>query len=104
MRKEIKRLQEENKVNNLAKLVPSIFVTQGDRPDTFVLEANKKWTKDKYPRELLPALRIYKTALINALREAEWTIKYLQEDGLYPMDKLHVKIKWETRDDNSLHD
>lgn len=91
-------MKEADKKNNLAKLVPSIFVTQGDRIDTFVLEANGKWSSDKHPRELLPAIRAYKTALIMELRNAEWAIKYLQDDGLYPMEQLNVKVNWETRE------
>jgi hypothetical protein len=95
-------LKEEDRKYVLAKLVPSIFVTQGDEVDTFALEANGKWSKDKYPREILPAVRAYKTALIMELRNAEWIIKYLQEDGVYPMDELTVKVGWEAKSDNSV--
>lgn len=102
LREEMAKLNEEDKKNVLAKLVPSIFVTQGDRTDTFVLEANGKWSQDKYPRELLPALRAYKTALIKELREAEYYIKYLQDDGLYPIGRVNVKVTFEERDDNDI--
>lgn len=95
-------LQEEDKKNVLAKLVPSIFVTQGDRAETFALEANGKWSQDKYPRELLPAVRAYKTALIKELREAEYYIQYLQTEGLYPLGDIKVKVTYEEKDDNDL--
>ena len=103
LREQMELLKEEDKKNVLAKLVPSIFVTQGDRVDTFALEANGKWSQDKYPRELLPAVRAYKTALIKELREAEYYIRYLQEDGLYPIGNIKVNVTFEERkDDNDL--
>lgn len=98
LRKELARLQEEDKKNNLAELVPSIFVTQGDRVDTFVLEANGKWTKDKYPREILPALRAYKTALLKELREAEYYIQYMQSE-CYPLGKINVDVRYKEKED-----
>ena len=102
LREQMELLSEEDKKNVLAKLVPSIFVTEGDRVDTFVIEANGKWSQDKYPRELLPALRAYKTALIKELREAEYYIKYLQDEGCYPIGNIQVKVNFEARDDNDL--
>lgn len=106
LREELAKLSEEDKKNVLAKLVPSIFVTEGDRVDTFALniKANKvdKWSQDKYPRELLPAVRAYKTALIKELREAEWYIQYLQAE-CYPLGEIKVKVTYEERkDDNDL--
>lgn len=94
--------KEEDRKYVLSKLVPSIFVTNGDRTDTFCLEANGKWSQDKYSRELLPAVRAYKTALLKELREAEYYIRYLQEDGCYPLGKLQVKVTYEEKDDNNL--
>jgi hypothetical protein len=101
LREEIAKLNEEDKKFVLAKLVPSIFVTQGDRVDTFALEANGKWSKDKYPRELLPAVRAYKTALIKELREAEYYIQYLQSE-CYPLGKITVKVTYEEKDDKDI--
>lgn len=95
MREEMAKLNEEDKKYVLAKLVPSIFITQGDRVDTFALEAGGKWSKDKYPRELLPALRAYKTALLKELREAEYYIRYMQDDGCYPLGRIQVKVTYE---------
>lgn len=92
----------EDKKNVLAKLVPSIFVTQGDRAETFALEANGKWANDRYPRELLPAIRAYKTALIKELREAEYYIHYLQSEGLYPLGEIKVKVSYEEKDDKDI--
>ena len=100
LEKSLKERSEEDRRNVLAKLVPSIFVTEGDRMDTFALEANGKWSKDKYPRELLPAIRAYKTALIKELREAEYYIQYLQSEGLYILGNLQVKVTYEEKDDN----
>lgn len=94
----------EDKKNALAELVPSIFVTQGDHRDMFALEANGKWSKDRYPRELLPAIRAYKTALLKELREAEYYIRYLQDEGLYPLGRINVKVTYEEKDDNDLQD
>lgn len=103
LEKQISAAKEEDKKYVLAKLVPSIFVTQGDRVDTFALEANGKWSQDKYPRELLPAVRAYKTALLKELRQAEYYIQYLQSDGLYPLGEITVKSNYEERkDDNNL--
>lgn len=106
LREQLKIAQDERAVedrkNVLAKLVPSIFVTPGDRVDTFALEANGKWSQDKYPRELLPAIRAYKTALIKELREAEYYIQYLQTEGLYPLGNLQVKVTYEEKDDNDI--
>lgn len=102
LHEQLAKLKEEDKKFVLAKLVPSIFVTQGDRPDTFALEASGKWSQDKYPRELLPAIRAYKTALIKELREAEYYIRYLQDDGLYPIGNIKVNVTFEARDDNDL--
>lgn len=90
---------EEDRKNVLAKLVPSIFVTEGDRMDTFALEANGKWSKDKYPRELLPAVREYKTALLKELREAEWYIRYLQDEGAYPLGKIQTNVTYEEKEE-----
>ena len=98
----LRAIEEEDKKNNLAKLVPSIFITQGDRVDTFALEANGKWSQDKYPRELLPAVRAYKTALIKELREAEYYIQYLQSEGCYPLGDIKVKVTYEEKDDNDI--
>lgn len=100
---------EEERKKNIAKLVPKLFIMQAvDRVDAFDISIQSprgtQWATNKYPRELLPAIRQYKTALIHALREAEWTIKYLTEDGLYPMDKLSIKVNWEKNDDNSIYD
>ena len=100
LEKSLKEKSEEDRRNVLAKLVPSIFVTEGDRMDTFALEANGKWSKDKYPRELLPAIRAYKTALIKELREVEYYIQYLQTEGIYPLGNLQVKVTYEEEDDN----
>lgn len=100
LEKQLATAKEEDKKNVLAKLVPSIFVTQGDRVDTFALEANGKWSQDKYPRELLPAVRAYKTALLKELREAEYYIRYLQDEGCYPLGKINVKVDYEEKDDN----
>lgn len=102
LREEMAKLNEEDKKYVLAKLVPSIFVTQGDRVDTFCLEANGKWSQDKYPRELLPAVRAYKTALLKELREAEYYIQYLQSEGLYPLGKINVKATYEEKNDNDI--
>lgn len=103
LKKMMAAMNEEDKKFVLAKLVPSIFVTPGDRIDTYALEANRKWSKDKYPRELLPAVRAYKTALLKELREAEWIIRYLQDDGLYPLGRIQVKVTYEEKeDDNNL--
>lgn len=102
LKEQMELLKEEDKKFVLAKLVPSIFVTQGDRVDTFALEANGKWSKDKYPREILPAVRAYKTALIKELRQAEWYIQYLQSDGLYPLGEITVKSNYKEKDDNDL--
>lgn len=102
LKEQMELLKEEDKKFVLAKLVPSIFVTQGDRVDTFALEANGKWSKDKYPREILPAVRAYKTALLKELREAEYYIQYLQSEGLYPLGKITVKVTYEEKDDNDI--
>lgn len=102
LREQMVLLNQEDKKYVLAKLVPSIFVTQGDRVDTFALEANGKWSQDKYPRELLPAIRAYKTALLKELREAEYYIRYLQDDGLYPLGRINVKVNYEEKDDNDI--
>lgn len=102
LKEQMELLKEEDKKFVLAKLVPSIFVTQGDRVDTFALEANGKWSKDKYPREILPAVRAYKTALIKELREAEYYIQYLQSEGCYPLGDIKVKVTYEEKDDNDI--
>lgn len=102
LKEQMELLKEEDKKFVLAKLVPSIFVTQGDRVDTFALEAGGKWSQDKYPRELLPAVRAYKTALIKELREAEYYIQYLQSEGCYPLGDIKVKVTYEEKDDNDL--
>jgi len=102
LKEQMELLKEEDKKFVLAKLVPSIFVTQGDRVDTFALEANGKWSKDKYPREILPAVMAYKTALIKELREAEYYIQYLQSEGCYPLGDIKVKVTYEEKDDNDL--
>ena len=102
LREQMELLKEEDKKNVLAKLVPSIFVTQGDRVDTFALEAGGKWSQDKYPRELLPAVRAYKTALIKELREAEYYIRFLQDEGCYPQGRINVKVTYEEKDDNDI--
>lgn len=108
LREEMQKLKEEDKKFVLAKLVPSIFVAQGDRVDTYALhmqtkdDAKGKWSQDKYPRELLPAIRAYKTALLKELREAEYYIRYLQDDGLYPIGRINVKVNYEEKDDNDL--
>lgn len=93
---------ESDKKLAVSKLVPSIFVTEGDRIDTFALEANGKWSKDKYPRELLPVIMEYKKSLLKELREAEYYIKYLQSEGLYPIGRIKIKIEYEEKDDNSV--
>ncbi len=95
LKEQMELLKEEDKKFVLAKLVPSIFITQGDRVDTFALEAGGKWSQDKYPRELLPALRAYKTALLKELREAEYYIRYMQDDGCYPLGRIQVKVTYE---------
>jgi len=97
LREQTELLKEEDKKHVLAKLVPSIFVTQGDREDTFALEAQGKWSQDKYPRELLPAVRAYKTALIKELREAEYYIRYLQDEGCYPLGQIKVNVTYEEK-------
>lgn len=102
LRERMEELKEEDKKYVLANLVPSIFITEGDRVDTFALEADGKWSKDKYPRELLPALRAYKTALIKELREAEYYIQYMQSDGCYPLGRIEVKVTYEEKNDNDI--
>lgn len=102
LKEQMELLKEEDKKFVLAKLVPSIFVTQGDRVDTFALEANGKWSKDKYPREILPAVRAYKTALLKELREAEYYIQYLQSEGCYPLGDIKVKVTYEEKNDNDI--
>lgn len=102
LKEQMELLKEEDKKFVPAKLVPSIFVTQGDGVDTFALEANGKWSKDKYPREILPAVRAYKTALIKELREAEYYIQYLQGEGCYPLGDIKVKVTYEEKDDNDI--
>lgn len=100
LREELSNLNEEDKKNVLAKLVPSIFITEGDRADTFVLESGGKWSQDKYPRELLPAIRAYKTALIKELREVEYYIRYLQDEGCYPLGQIKVNVTYEEKQDD----
>lgn len=102
LREQMELLNQEDKKYVLAKLVPSIFVTQGDRVDTFALEAGGKWSQDKYPRELLPAVRAYKTALLKELREAEYYIRYLQDDGCYPLGRIKVNVTYEEKDDSDI--
>lgn len=102
LKEQMELLKEEDKKFVLSKLVPSIFVTQGDRVDTFALEANGKWSKDKYPREILPAVRAYKTALLKELREAEYYIQYLQSEGCYPLGDIKVKVTYEEKNDNDI--
>lgn len=102
LREELAKLSEEDKKNVLAKLVPSIFITEGDKVDQYVMEAGGKWSKDKYPREFLPALRAYKTALIMELREAEYYLRYMQNDGCYPLGQINVKVTYEEKNDNDL--
>lgn len=92
----------EDRKTVLARQVPSIFVTQGDRVDTFALEMGGKWSQDKYPRELLPAVRAYKTALLKELRQAEWHIQYLQQEGCYPLGEITVKVSYKERDDTDI--
>lgn len=99
LEKSLREHSEEDRKNVLAKLVPSIFVTQGDRIDTFALEANGKWSKDKYPRELLPAVRAYKSALLKELREAEWYIRYLQDEGAYPLGRIQTNVTYEEKEE-----
>lgn len=99
LEKSLREHSEEDRKNVLAKLVPSIFVTQGDRMDTFALEANGKWSKDKYPRELLPAVRAYKSALLKELREAEWYIRYLQDEGAYPLGRIQTNVTYEEKEE-----
>ena len=99
LEKSLKEKSEEDRKNVLAELVPSIFVTQGDRMDTFALEANGKWSKDKYPRELVPAVRAYKSALSKELREAEWCIRYLQDEGAYPLGKIQTNVTYEEKEE-----
>ena len=99
LEKASKEKSAEDKKNVLAKLVPSIFVTEGDRIDTFALEANGKWSRDKYPRELLPAIRAYKTALLKELREAEWCIQYLQDEGSYPLGNIQTNVTYEEKEE-----
>lgn len=95
----IAQLKEEDKKHILAKLVPSIFITQGDRVDTFAIEANGKWSGDRYPRELLPAIRSYKTALLKELRGAEYYIRYLESEGCFPLGSIVVNVNYEEKDD-----
>lgn len=102
LKEQLELLKEEDKKFVLAKLVPSIFVTQGDRVDTFAIEAGGKWSQDKYPRELLPAIRAYKTALLKELREAEYYIRYLQDEGCYPLGRIKVTVTYEEKDDNDI--
>ena len=102
LREQMELLKEEDKKFVLAKLVPSIFVTQGDRADTFAIEAGGKWSQDKYPRELLPAVRAYKTALVKELREVEYYIRYLQDEGCYPLGEIEIKVNYEEKDDKDL--
>jgi hypothetical protein len=89
---------EEDRKQVLAKLVPHIFITQGDIVDQYVIEANGTWSKDKYPRELLPALRAYKAALIKELREAEYYIQYMQSE-CYPLGNINVDVKYKEKED-----
>lgn len=102
LREQMELLNQEDKKYVLAKLVPSIFVTQGDRVDTFALEAGGEWSQDKYPRELLPAVRAYKTALLKELREAEYYIRYLQGEGCYPQGRIKVNVTYEEKDDKDI--
>lgn len=101
LKEELEILQEEqaqlDKKNILANMVPFIFITEGDRVDTFTLEAGGKWSKDKYPRELLPAIRAYRAELLKAVREAEWYIQFLQEEGSYPLGKIEVNITYKEK-------
>lgn len=97
LKQEMAKLNEEDKKFVLAKLVPSIFVTPGDTIDTFAVEAGGKWSKDKYPREILPAIRAYKSALLKELKEAEWYIRYLQDDGCYPMGRINIDVNYEEK-------
>ena len=97
LKEQMELLKEEDKKYVLAKLVPSIFVAQGDREDTFAIEAQGKWSQDKYPRELLPAVRAYKTALIKELREVEYYIRYLQDEGCYPLGQIKVNVTYEEK-------
>ena len=100
LREQMELLKEEDKKFVLAKLVPSIFITEGDRVDTFALEAGGKWSKDKYPRELLPAIRAYRMALLKELREAEYYIRYLQDEGCYPLGQIKVNVTYEEKQDD----
>ncbi len=94
--------EEQDKIdkrNRLASMVPKIFVVPSiDRQEAFDMEINGLWATDKYPRELLPALRAYKSALSRELREAEYYIQYLQEDGGYPLGRISVKVDYQEAD------
>lgn len=103
LKAEMHRLNKEQDAEErkqvLAKLVPSIFITEGDVIDQYVIGANGKWSKDKYPRELLPALRAYKAALIKELREAEYYIQYMQTEGCYPLGDINVDVRYKEKED-----
>lgn len=102
LREEMELLNQEDRKYVLAKLVPSIFVTQGDTVDKYCLEVGDKWSKEKYPSELLPAIRVYKTELMKELRQVEYYIRYLQDDGLYPRGRINTKVTYEEKDVNDL--
>ena len=85
-----------DKRNRLANMVPKIFVIPSiNREEAFDMEINGQWATDKYPRELLPVLLAYKSALSRELREAEYYIQYLQGEGRYPLGKISIKVDYE---------
>ena len=92
--------EEQDKIdkrNRLASMVPKIFVVPSiDRQEVFDMEINGLWATDKYPRELLPALRAYKSALIKELREAEYYIQYMQSE-CYPLGNISVDVKYKEK-------
>ena len=98
LREELLKLRNENKKFNLAKLVPSIFVMQGEEEDTFAVQVNHKWSKDKSPQQLLPYIMAYRSALLKELRTAEYYIKYLKDDGCYPQGKILINVSYKEKE------
>lgn len=98
LREELLKLRNENKKFNLANLVPSIFVMQGEEEDTFAVQVNHKWSKDKSSQQLLPSIMAYRSALLKELRTAEYYIKYLKDDGCYPQGKILINVSYKEKE------
>ena len=96
LEEQFKKQEKLDRRNRLANMVPKVFVVPSiDRREAFDMEIDGQWAVDKYPRELLPVLRAYKSALSRELREAEYYIQYLQEEGGYPQGKISIKVEYE---------